>query len=85
MRTEDFVYLYEVEDKLWWFAGMRAISAALLDEFCPPVVENILDIGCGSNQRAGRRKNGAGFLPRARRELFDASLGDRFAFCRREF
>jgi ubiquinone/menaquinone biosynthesis C-methylase UbiE len=48
MQTEDFVYLYEVEDKLWWFAGMREISAALLDEFCPPDVRNILDIGCGT-------------------------------------
>lgn len=48
MRTEDFVYLYEVEEKLWWFAGMREISAALLDEFCPPEIENILDIGCGT-------------------------------------
>lgn len=48
MQTEDFVYLYEVEDKLWWFAGMREIAAALLDDFCPPDVENILDIGCGT-------------------------------------
>ncbi|HEX8247485.1 MAG TPA: class I SAM-dependent methyltransferase [Pyrinomonadaceae bacterium] len=48
MQTEDFVYLYEVEEKLWWFAGMREISAALLDEFCPPEMEDILDIGCGT-------------------------------------
>jgi|SRR5215213_5336243 len=48
MRTEDFVYLYEVEDKLWWFVGMREISAALLDDFCPHDARNILDIGCGT-------------------------------------
>jgi ubiquinone/menaquinone biosynthesis C-methylase UbiE len=48
MQTEDFVYLYEVEDKLWWFAGMREISAALLDDFCPKDARNILDIGCGT-------------------------------------
>ncbi|HEX8738351.1 MAG TPA: class I SAM-dependent methyltransferase [Pyrinomonadaceae bacterium] len=48
MRTEDFVYLYEVEDKLWWFVGMREIAAALLDDFCPQNIENILDIGCGT-------------------------------------
>jgi ubiquinone/menaquinone biosynthesis C-methylase UbiE len=48
MQTEDFIYLYEVEDKLWWFVGMREIAAALLDDFRPPDVENILDIGCGT-------------------------------------
>lgn len=48
MQTEDFVYLYEVEEKLWWFVGMREIAAALLDEFCPPKVENVLDVGCGT-------------------------------------
>jgi ubiquinone/menaquinone biosynthesis C-methylase UbiE len=48
MQTEDFVYLYEVEDKLWWFAGMREIAAALLDEFCPKDIESILDVGCGT-------------------------------------
>lgn len=48
MQTEDFAYLYEVEEKLWWFAGMREIAGALLDEFCPQAVENALDIGCGT-------------------------------------
>jgi len=48
MQTEDFVYLYEVEDKLWWFVGMREISAALLDGLRPPEIENVLDIGCGT-------------------------------------
>lgn len=48
MQTEDFVYLYEVEDKLWWFVGMREIAAALLDDFCPENTENILDVGCGT-------------------------------------
>jgi ubiquinone/menaquinone biosynthesis C-methylase UbiE len=49
MQTEDFVYLYEVEDKLWWFAGMREIAAALLDEFClEKDFESVLDAGCGT-------------------------------------
>lgn len=48
MRAKDFEDLYETEEKMWWFAGMREISAALLDEFCPPTIENILDIGCGT-------------------------------------
>jgi ubiquinone/menaquinone biosynthesis C-methylase UbiE len=48
MQTEDFVYLYEVEDKLWWFVGMREIAAALVDECCPQDIKNVLDIGCGT-------------------------------------
>ena len=33
---------------MWWFAGMREISASVLDEFCRKDFENILDIGCGT-------------------------------------
>jgi ubiquinone/menaquinone biosynthesis C-methylase UbiE len=48
MQAKDFEDLYETEENLWWFAGMRRISAALLDEFCRADFENILDIGCGT-------------------------------------
>jgi len=48
MQTEDFVFLYETEEKLWWFVGMREISAALLDKFSPKNLGNVLDIGCGT-------------------------------------
>jgi ubiquinone/menaquinone biosynthesis C-methylase UbiE len=48
MRTKDFVDLYKTEENLWWFAGMREISAALLDEFDGQKFENVLDIGCGT-------------------------------------
>jgi ubiquinone/menaquinone biosynthesis C-methylase UbiE len=48
MQAKDFEDLYETEEKLWWFAGMREISAALLDEFCRADFESILDIGCGT-------------------------------------
>lgn len=48
MRTEDFIDLYAVEEKLWWFVGMREISAALLDDFCPKNPESVLDAGCGT-------------------------------------
>ncbi len=48
MQAKDFEDLYETEEKMWWFAGMREISAALLDEFSPKNIENILDIGCGT-------------------------------------
>lgn len=48
MQAKDFEDLYYTEEKMWWFAGMREISAALLDEFCPKDFESILDIGCGT-------------------------------------
>jgi SAM-dependent methyltransferase len=48
MQSEDFVDIYETESNLWWFVGMRAISASLLDEFCRTNCENVLDIGCGT-------------------------------------
>ena len=48
MKTQDFVDLYKTEENLWWFVGMREISAALLDEFSAAKFENVLDIGCGT-------------------------------------
>jgi SAM-dependent methyltransferase len=49
MRDEDYEYLYALEEEFWWFAGMREITAALLDPFCPPGRDRlILDAGCGT-------------------------------------
>lgn len=49
MKQEDFAFLYQLEEDLWWFAGMREITAVLLDEFCPPRPDRkILDAGCGT-------------------------------------
>ena len=49
MKHEDFAFLYELEEDLWWFAGMREITAVLLDEFLPPMPERkVLDAGCGT-------------------------------------
>jgi ubiquinone/menaquinone biosynthesis C-methylase UbiE len=48
MRTEDYEDLYRLEDDLWWFVGMREITAALLDPFLPPRNRVILDAGCGA-------------------------------------
>ncbi len=48
MRTEDYEYLYRLEETFWWFAGMREITAALLDQLLPPRDRVILDAGCGT-------------------------------------
>ena len=49
MQTEDYQSLYDLESHFWWFAGMRELTAALLD---PLLIEKhdrvILDIGCGT-------------------------------------
>ena len=49
MQTEDFIHLYELEERFWWFVGMRSITAALLDPLCLPTpAQMILDVGCGT-------------------------------------
>jgi SAM-dependent methyltransferase len=49
MQAGDYADLYALEEDLWWFAGMRAITAALLDPVCAPGRDRlILDAGCGT-------------------------------------
>ena len=48
MQTEDYEYLYQLEERFWWFAGMREVTAALLDPHLPPRDRAILDAGCGT-------------------------------------
>jgi SAM-dependent methyltransferase len=49
MRADDYADLYAVEGDLWWFVGMRAITAALLDAVCAPGGHRlVLDAGCGT-------------------------------------
>jgi SAM-dependent methyltransferase len=48
MQTEDYEDLYQLEETLWWFTGMREIAASLLDGFFSKGDNSILDIGCGT-------------------------------------
>ena len=49
MQVEDYEYLYALEEDFWWFAGMREVTAALLDPVCSPGSDRmILDAGCGT-------------------------------------
>lgn len=49
MNLEEYARMYDAEDRQWWYAGMRAISLALLR----PVLADggrILDAGCGTGR-----------------------------------
>lgn len=49
MKFQDFADLYALEETLWWFAGMREITAALLDPVCATGLDRaVLDAGCGT-------------------------------------
>lgn len=48
MQNEDYEDLYKLEESFWWFAGMREITAALLDPILPVGDRMILDAGCGT-------------------------------------
>jgi SAM-dependent methyltransferase len=49
MRASDYADLHALEEGHWWFAGMRAITAAVLDPLCPPGRDRlVLDAGCGT-------------------------------------
>jgi SAM-dependent methyltransferase len=49
MRADDYADLYALEADLWWFVGMRAITAAVLDPICALGSDRVvLDAGCGT-------------------------------------
>jgi len=47
MRDDEYVAMFELEERLWWYEGMRAVTASLLSQ---NLRENqrALDIGCGT-------------------------------------
>lgn len=50
MELVEYQVMAAVEQRHWWYAGMRAISAALLDPYYPHGASGlrVLDAGCGS-------------------------------------
>lgn len=50
MNREEYARMYAHEQHLWWYQGMRAISAAMLDRvgLTPGRGLDILDAGCGT-------------------------------------
>ncbi len=54
MRPEEFEYLYRLEEKFWWFVGMRRITDAVIERRLSrhsPV--RVLDAGCGTGFNLG--------------------------------
>jgi ubiquinone/menaquinone biosynthesis C-methylase UbiE len=61
MHAQDYADLYALEESFWWFAGMREITAALLDPLCPPNEDRrVLDAGCGTGGNLAWLKRYAG-------------------------
>jgi SAM-dependent methyltransferase len=53
VNREEYARMYEAEERQWWYAGMRALSFALLGRHWPPASAagappRILDAGCGT-------------------------------------
>ncbi len=70
MEKEEYKRLFELEDRLWWFVGMRALSLSLIERFVhrSPAL-SILDVGCGTG----------GMIPHLRRfgSVVGVDLSDR--------
>jgi SAM-dependent methyltransferase len=48
LNPEEYTRMHAAEDRQWWYAGMRAISFALLDGAPLPAGARLLDAGCGT-------------------------------------
>ena len=48
MNRDEYARLYRLEDRLWWFVGMRRIAEALLAPALADGTLRILDAGCGT-------------------------------------
>jgi SAM-dependent methyltransferase len=81
MQPQEYISLYDLEDDFWWFAGMREITAALLDPICGNAKKErlVVDVGCGTgvNLEWLRRYTAAG-------QIIGVDLmADALNFCRR--
>jgi SAM-dependent methyltransferase len=79
LQSEDYAYLYELEESFWWFVGMRPVVAAVLDPVCPPGrARDVLDAGCGTGGMVTWLERYAGGRPVAGVDI----SSDALAFCR---
>lgn len=49
MLSSEYRAMYELEDRLWWYEGMRAVTASILEEnLASRPGLKVLDVGCGT-------------------------------------
>jgi SAM-dependent methyltransferase len=49
VKLEEYEVMFRVEDTLWWYRGMRAITRAVIERYYPRGAGlKILDAGCGT-------------------------------------
>src|ERR1044072_8592990 len=49
MRDDEYRAMFDLEERLWWYTGMRAMTASILDrERDQNKNLRLLDVGCGT-------------------------------------
>ncbi|MBI5650633.1 MAG: class I SAM-dependent methyltransferase, partial [Chloroflexi bacterium] len=48
MRPDEYRVMFEIEDKYWWYRGVRALLRQLLPRYIHSREARILDAGCGT-------------------------------------
>jgi ubiquinone/menaquinone biosynthesis C-methylase UbiE len=49
MHTDEYRAMFDLEERLWWYVGMRAVTASMLDrELNRKGPLRLLDVGCGT-------------------------------------
>jgi SAM-dependent methyltransferase len=79
MKTVEYERMYQAEEAMWWYVGMRAISFALLDGAGIAEIEGrdrrLLDTGCGTGSMVAH-------LGRRGRAMGVDLSGEALRFCR---
>ena len=53
MEEKEYLYMYEEEERHWWYAGMRSIVLSLMPPASVPARPRVLDAGCGTGYNIG--------------------------------
>ena len=69
MRDDEYRAMFELEERLWWYEGMRAITASLLGPSIGEENQRVLDIGCGTGYSMAWLRERLGF-----REVYGVDL-----------
>jgi len=62
MDEIEYIYMYEEEERHWWYAGMRAIVLSLLRPISVQAGSMVLDAGCGTGYNMGWLKQHYGAI-----------------------